>query len=448
MKSYFRQLADYYGSLTLGQVNAAEVRQAKRCLLDLLGCIFAAGPDCAAMLDFIASMSSAQECTVPGTGLRLTAPLAGFAASVLASAEEMDDATAVGASVHPGCCVIPAALASAEKYRATPEQFLRSILFGYDLCNRLGLMATEKIRELGLYGPGLIAAPCAAAVSGMLAGLEPETLENAFSIAASMAPVCPFSAFTDGADSKLLYTGWGVYLGMLAVDMAKFGLTGPQHLLRGDKSLQSIFASARGQEIPPEDGRFAKAVTFKAYAACLSVHPTLTALSQIMEKNHLQPEKIASVEIGTFPYACSLDALSASVNKVSARTSIRYTAAAMICRGSLDPEAFSSAAICDRKVLDLMQKIKVGCVEAYGSGPFGTRGSRVKITLRDGAVLSGECSAVRWNADAPPTDGELVQKFERITNGVLAKARCQAIEKEIFNLDFAKDLQDFIILLR
>ena len=108
-------------------------------------------------------MSPNKECTVPGTGLRLSMPLAAFAGSVLASAQELDDATSVGASVHPGCCVIPAALAAAERYGSSADEFLGTILFGYDLCNRLGLLATEKIRELGLYGPGVIAAPSAAA---------------------------------------------------------------------------------------------------------------------------------------------------------------------------------------------------------------------------------------------------------------------------------------------
>ena len=112
MNEYISSIVRYHlGRLGAG-VEADRAERAKLYLLDCVGCMLASRQDCRKELAFIAAMSPTEECTVPGTGLRLSMPLAAFAGSVLASAQELDDATSVGASVHPGCCVIPAALAA------------------------------------------------------------------------------------------------------------------------------------------------------------------------------------------------------------------------------------------------------------------------------------------------------------------------------------------------
>ena len=447
MSTYFRSLAEYYRLAGPEQIGKNAIHQAKRCMLDSIGCMLASADGYAKELQFIASLGGSGECRVPGTELKLPAAQAAFAANMLASAEEMDDATAVGASVHPGCCVIPAALAAGEKNNSSNELLLRSIVFGYDLCNRLGLMATEKIRELGLYGPGLLAAPCAAAVSGLLAGLDAEQLENAFSIALSMSPVCPFSSFTDGADVKLLYTGWGVYLGMLAAEMAAEGFTGPEHILRGGRSLESFFASDKGCDIPAGDMRYATAVVFKDYAACLSTHAVLTATEKLMQNGRLDPEKIAKVEIGTYPYACELDRLTGEINRVSARTSLAFCVSTMLCTDRVDPQNFTEQGLTDEHVLGLMEKVSVRCIEEYGSGPFGIRGGRVRIRMNDGSVHADEVKAAKWNPCEPPSDRELVEKFFRITEGKLDNQRREAIAAAILSMEPAGKVTDLSVLL-
>ena len=431
----FKALAEHYSSVSLKDLDDEVIHQAKRCLLDTIGCMFSAGGSQKKILDFISSLSTCSECGVPGTRLRMSAAAAAFAASVLASADEMDDATAIGASVHPGCCVIPAALISVERHGSTYEKLLLSIIFGYDLCNRLGLMATERIRELGLYGPGVIAAPCAATVAGFLAGSDIKKLFNSFSIALSMAPVCPFSAFTDGADCKLLYNGWGVYLGMLSADMASAGLTGPEHITRGGRSLQSIFRSDAGTDVPVNDSRYASAVVFKDYAACLSVHASLTAIEMLTAAHSIAPEHINRIDIATFPYACDLNGLTHKLNAVSARTSIPYTAAALLCRGDLDPDCFSDVARHDERILSLMAKVSVSCAKEYGAGPFGVRGSKVRIAMNDGSIYDAEALSGKWGKTSPPTDNDLIEKFTRITAKAINKERRHALINTIFESD-------------
>lgn len=399
-------------------------------------------------LELLSAMSPREECGVPGTDLRLSMPLAAFAGSVLASAQEMDDLTSVGASVHPGCCVIPAALAAAEKHGSAPGDLLRAILLGYDLCNRLGLMATQTIRELGLYGPGLIAAPCAAAAAGLLMGLAEEQMEQGVSIALSMSPLCPFSAFTDGSRVKNLYAGWGTYLGVLAAELAQKGYTGPEDILDGEKSLRGIFSSPKGRDVPEWDGRFARAVNFKDYSGCFSVHAAMTAIERLRREEKVLPEEILSVEISTYSYACDLDRLTGRLNPISARTSIAYTAAVMLREGRLDPDSFMPERLEDPGTLELMDKIQVKCEEAFGSGPFGKRGCRLRVRLKDGTEIGCEVDGAKWTGENPATDEELLDKFWRLNEKRIKKERLRALSETIYHIDKKKNLQGLFSLLR
>ena len=439
MNEYIKSITAFHLARLRSGLGPELAGHAKLCLLDSVGCMLASRRDCEKELAFIAEMSPHGECTVPGTGLRLSMPLAAFAGSALTSAQELDDATSVGASVHPGCCVIPAALAAAEKNCSRPQELLEAILFGYDLCNRLGLMATEKIRELGLYGPGLIAAPSAAAAAGLLVGLEQGQIENAISIALSMSPVCPFCAFTDGADVKNLYAGWGTYLGVLSAQMAKEGFTGADDVLDAEKSLRGIFSSTKGRDITPADGKYERAVQFKKYSGCLSVHATMEAIASLRAAGGFSAEDIESVQIETYPYACDLNRLTKRLNAISARTSLTYTAAVMLIEGRLGPEAFRPGALVNPEYLRLKEKITVKTIPASESGPFGGRDSVVTLKLKDGRVMTGRYESAGHQAEA--TAEQLRAKFLSINEAGPDGSQLEALADMILNIDGAESLE-------
>jgi 2-methylcitrate dehydratase PrpD len=58
--------------------------------------------------------------------------------AMLAHADETDESHAPSQS-HPGCAVIPAALAVAEKFELDGERLLRAIVLCYDIGTRVGI---------------------------------------------------------------------------------------------------------------------------------------------------------------------------------------------------------------------------------------------------------------------------------------------------------------------
>ncbi|MEG0852730.1 MAG: MmgE/PrpD family protein [Angelakisella sp.] len=446
MNDYFEDLIGYYNEISFEELNQEAVHQIKRCLLDFTGCGLVAShtESQSPFIHFLLELDNGQrDALLWGTNRYLSAPLAAFANSTTAATLELDDATSIGASVHPGVSVIPAAIAAAQRYGATGKEFLKAVVFGYDVCNRMGLLATEKVRELGLHGPGLLGGLAAVSAAGLLAKLTPDELHRAFSITASLSPLCPFINFIDGCDVKNIYGGWSVYLAMLSLDMVRHGLTGSDRVLDGPKSLGSIFASEKGKDIPPSRHSYSTDVVFKDYSACRSVHPALTAIAAIQKEETFAPDDICQVTISAYPYAYDLSVMVSEINPISARLSLSYTAAVMLYEGCLDPAAFSKDAMNNASYRALMKKITEERHEAYGSGPFGVRGSRVTILLRDGRVLEKEVCHAKWDKEVAPSDTELMEKFTRLTKDLLSKQQQEQFAREIFRLEELPSVEIF-----
>jgi 2-methylcitrate dehydratase PrpD len=74
--------------------------------------------------------------TIAGTRLTAAPSDAALANGVMAHADETDDSHNASRS-HPGCAVVPAALAVAEQLGADGARFLRALTLGYDVGTRV-----------------------------------------------------------------------------------------------------------------------------------------------------------------------------------------------------------------------------------------------------------------------------------------------------------------------
>ncbi len=420
-EDYLYCLADYFVRCGADDLGEEVSRQVERCLLDYLGCaVFAAAYDCSPeCTDLIYSMGpGSRKSSVWGRTEKLAPALAACANAARVSSIELDDCSGIGASVHPGVYVMSSSLALWEACEGKEADFIRAAAFGYDVCMRMGLLATERVRELGLHGPGLVGGMAAAASASILLGLDTEQTCSALRMASSLLPLCPFSAFMEGASVKDLYGGWGVMLGLLAAEAAKKGMTGPVHVIEGAKSLACIFAGDRGIDVEPGTHFYINDVSFKQFSACHSVHPAMTAVQRLLEEHPLVPEEIKEVTVATYPYSYALnEGVHEPLNASSARLSLPFTVAVALIEGHLSPLAFLPDGLSNPRYLALSRKVRVEKNEAYGDGPFGIRGTRLTVTMRDGSVYEKEVLAPNW--EKAPDNEALLEKFRSLSKPYL-----------------------------
>src|SRR5262249_11966648 len=133
-----RVLSEYIAGALSRPLAAAVVEKARHHILDTFAAMVSGtqlDPGRAAMR-YVTTLGGTAEASVVGTSLRTSAVHAALANGMLAHADETDDSHAPSRT-HPGCAVVPAALAIAEQRHATGEEFLRAIVLRYDVCARL-----------------------------------------------------------------------------------------------------------------------------------------------------------------------------------------------------------------------------------------------------------------------------------------------------------------------
>src|SRR5438552_8372420 len=85
---------------------------------------------------FTRTLGGAREACVAGSRIVTAASNAALANGMLGHADETDDSHSPS-QTHPGCGVVAAALAMAERERAGGTALLRAVALGYDVCCRL-----------------------------------------------------------------------------------------------------------------------------------------------------------------------------------------------------------------------------------------------------------------------------------------------------------------------
>ena len=104
---------------------------------------------------YVKTLGGAKEACVIGSRFVTTAEHAALANGMLAHADETDDSHAPSLS-HPGCAIVPAALAMAERERRNGTAFLRAVALGYDVGTRINMaLHAYDFRDAGHSTPQL-----------------------------------------------------------------------------------------------------------------------------------------------------------------------------------------------------------------------------------------------------------------------------------------------------
>jgi len=169
------QTLSAYMSEAAGKVLPDEVvEKTKRHTLDTLAAMISGAelPPGQAALKFAKEYGGKEVATVVASNLRCGPIEAAMTNAMLAHADETDDSHP-GSQSHPGCAVIPAALAAGEQFNVSGEHFLRAVALGYDVGTRFTIIAGERY-ELETHRSTHSIAPLfgAATAAGCAAGLN------------------------------------------------------------------------------------------------------------------------------------------------------------------------------------------------------------------------------------------------------------------------------------
>ncbi len=178
------------------------------------------------------------EATVVTTDIRTTAINAALANAMFAHADETDDFHPA-TKAHPGCSVVPAALAMAEREGSSGTELLNAVTLGYDLCCRFLLaLGADLVRATHRSAEGTSSTMGSVGAAAALARLDEKGMRHALSYAAQqVSGIWSWVRDAEHVEKAFDFSGMGARNGVTAAIMAQMGFTGVWDVLDGEHNV-------------------------------------------------------------------------------------------------------------------------------------------------------------------------------------------------------------------
>src|SRR5881227_3175430 len=245
------QLSAYIASALRRSLPPAVIEKTKHHILDTLAAMISGSRLAPGMraIGYVKTLGGVKEACVIGSNIITTAVNAALANGMLAHADETDDSHAPSLT-HPGCGIVPAALAMAERERRNGAALLRAVALGYDVgCRLTQSLDAYQFREDGHSTHSFGSMFGAAAAAGALAHLRERQVRHLLSFTAQQASgVSCWMRDGEHIEKAFDFGGMPARNGVAAATMVAHGFTGVEDVFSGERS----FFVAYGRKPEPE----------------------------------------------------------------------------------------------------------------------------------------------------------------------------------------------------
>ena len=442
-KSPTEIFGDFIAAMHGAPVPDTARHHARRCVLDWFAAAVPGGvlPPATLLPDAVSDDLDRGHARLVPSGRFATARAAALINGAGSHTVEFDDIFRDGL-YHPGVAVIPAALALAEDTGADGDLFLRAVIAGYEVSNRIAAAVNpahydywHTTATIGFFG--------GTAASAVLLRLTASESAHALASAGTMAAGLQ-QAFRAEAMSKPLHAGRAAEGGVLAARMAKAGITGALDILEGAAG----FGAAMSRNVD-WTGAVAglgsdwtiERTTQKNHAACGHVHAAVDAVKEIVTANKLSAESIHRIEAGSYKKSLEICGNADPKTAFEAKFSLPYCLGAVIATGAVRIAAFTPEALANPVIRTLAAKVEHTVDPECEAGFPRRRSARVTIQTEDGRQFSHYARTRKGDPDAPLSDTELDEKFFELTGDVLGRA-AGPLRDAIWRIDDLGTLSD------
>lgn len=444
-------LADFIVNTPCEAIPRDMVNKAVRHILDSIGAGIAgaASKEAHLLLDTLRAAGEGEgSATVWGRGTRLTPLNAALVNGTASHAFELDD---TGGCDHSGAIVVPAAIAAVEMAGRpiTGEEFIAAVVIGYDIARRPleACGAYEPHNGAGFHSTGTCGPFGAAAAAARLLQLDSRQTQQALGLAASFSSGL-WACVHDGAQSKRLHAGHAAYGGLMSALLARNGFTGPTQIFEevwGGFNHSFAPASSDPDAYLRELGTCWKLhrVSIKPHASCRSTHAAIDAVDNLTARYGFTKDDIEEILIVINPFVYGMCGHYTRHPMNSAQLSIPYSVAADLVFGSASLASFARDKRDNPDVLAMMDRIRfdVDKTQKDDDEPI------VRITLKDGRVLTEHVPMPLGAPVNPVTDEALLKKFLSVTGMVFDDDTVRTLADRLMRLPSLTDIREDIVSL-
>ena len=428
----------------------AVVEKTKHMILDTVAAMVSGSelPPGRFAIQFARSYRGNPVSTVVGSTVVCGPIEAALANGMLAHSDETDD-THPPSQSHPGCAVVPGALAVGEQFGIDGTRLLRAVALGYDVgprvtatLGRLQYMvdshrSTHSIS--GTFG--------AAAAAGCAAGFDARRMRWLLSYTAQQASgLASWQRDTEHIEKAFDFGGMPARNGVTAALLVHAGGTGVDDVLSGADNFFQAFVPKNDPAMLVDKLGERYEITrtnVKKWTVGAPIQAPLDALETLLKRRRFDGALVKQVTV-------RVAAAEATIvdNREIPDICLQHLIAVMLVDKTVSfKSAHDEARMRDPAVLSQRAKVQlVHDQELERLMP--RREAVVEVTLTDGQTVSERVGNVRGTAENPMTREDIVAKARDLMAPVLGPAPCQKLIDRVLAIETTKSIRELRPLLQ
>src|SRR5215470_16699804 len=388
------------------------------------------------LIDTLASMVSAAPAD------------AALANGVMAHADETDDSHNASRS-HPGCAIVPAALAVAEEVGIDGTRFLRAVTLGYDIGTRvvLAMGGAEFSYESSLATHSIAGTFGAAAAAACAAGLDARQMRWALDYTAQQSSgIVAWRRDTDHIEKAFVFAGMSARNGVTAALLVQSGWNGVDDIFSGPDNFFAAYAPKAQPDllIDKLGERYEITQTdIKKWTVGSPIQAPLDAIEAIRTKKPFDADQVRRVSVRLAPsVAAVVD------NRDIPDICLQHMVAVMLADKTVSfhaahdkPRMQDTAILRERAKVDL---VRDGELAQF----LPVRVAVVEIEFADGTRLSERISAVRGTPRNPMSRREVTEKAIDLTAPILGGDKSKGLVNAVYAIETLTDIRNLQAFLQ
>jgi 2-methylcitrate dehydratase PrpD len=437
-----KTLCGHLAAAQFGDLSAAAKREARRGVLDWIGCALAGSGHntITTLLGVLQEVSGKPRATVFGRKLKLGLLDAPLANGQMGHVLDYDDTHMGGVVLHTSSPVLAALFALAERAPVSGADFMVAYAIGFEAGVRTGRTAPGHHKG-GWHLTGTLGTIAAGAACAKLLKLDRQQMTYAMGIAATEAAGMQQNR---GTMCKSFHAGKAASNGVLAALLAARGFDSTQEIVEGKRGFSRSYSDvAEPEQLTADlgDTWLIESNGHKPYACGVVLHPLIDAVIALRNRDTIDPAAVGELSLRVHPLVLSITGVVEPSTGLQSKFSTVHSAAVALIDGNAGIAQYSDARAVDPAVAALRRKVKAQADdslrkdEAYAA--ISVAGQRREVHI---AHASG-------TTDNPMSDAAIEAKFIANATPVIGRERAERAQDFVWSLEQKPDVQELIALL-
>jgi 2-methylcitrate dehydratase PrpD len=440
-----QELAKFAREITYDKLPEEVIRQAKLCLLDLVGaaCAGATALPGHVVTEIIEEAGGSPQAVLIGRKEKVPALNAALGNGLYAHALELDDLHR-SSILRPGSPIIPAALAAAEKTGASGKDLITAIVVGYEVGIRIAEAMTPSHYNFW-HTTGTCGTFAAAIAAGKVMDLNEEQLIHALGHAGTQAAgLMELHYSPEGMMSKPLHASKAAQNGLFSAMLARGGYSSTKTILSGEKGFLRVFApKAKLEKIVENIGIDFKImqISYRIYASTRHTHAGIDLALRLRDKG-IKPEDIELLRIQTYSVARDLVGEPFPESVYEAKFSLPFCVSTALVYGHVGVEDFTEQRIKDPVLEELMSHCTVEIDPLLDAHYPQKWGAKLNVILRNGTVDHEQTDFPKGDPENKLSLDQLYTKFRRLSALLLPPSKIEAWLEQFMKVESFENIAD------